>query len=236
MSAKGHTSASKEHRNLRFPDRATAGRALAALLTAYRGRPGTVVLALPRGGVPVAFEVACAIGAPLDLMFVRKIGVPGEEELAMGAIAEGGLRVLHHDLAKVIPISPDLLAQITEKALSEIVRQTHMYRGERPPPDLRGRTVILVDDGLATGTTMRAAISAARRHAPAQIIVAAPVAAPETVVSLRPLVDEIVVVETPDSLSAIGLWYVDFAQLRDDEVLTLLQRAAELLARDAKNL
>ncbi|MEI7644013.1 MAG: phosphoribosyltransferase [Chloroflexales bacterium] len=229
MSAKSRTPVWDTCRIQRFPDRAAAGRALAAQLAAYRERPDTLVLALPRGGVPVAFEVARAIAAPLDLILVRKLGVPGQEELAMGAISEGGLRVLNQDLTGVIVMSPDRLAQITERAASEIARQSRVYRGSRPPPDVRGRTVILVDDGLATGTTMRAAISAVRRQAPAQIVVAAPVAAPETVEMLGPLVDEIVVVETPDSLGAIGLWYIDFAQVCDDEVVALLHQAAELL-------
>lgn len=208
----------------RLHDRTAAGRALAARLTSYAGRPDTLVLALPRGGVPVAYEVACSLGAPLDLMLVRKLGLPGQEELAMGAIAEGGVQVLNHDLVRELHLSPELIAHVAASEGHELQRRARLYRGERPPPDLRGKTVILVDDGLATGATMRAAILAARAQAPARLIVAAPVAARETVALLRPLVDELVVVETPEPFGAIGLWYDEFAQVSDDEVRAILQR------------
>lgn len=217
----------------RFQDRAAAGRALAARLNAYAARPDTLVLALPRGGVPVAFEVARAIGAPLELILVRKLGVPGDEELALGALAEGGAQVLNTDLVRGLRIGPDLIAKVAAGAAREIARQAHAYRGDHLAPDLAGRTVILVDDGLATGATMRAAIVAARAQAPARLIAAAPVAAHEAVDLLRPLVDELVIAEAPETCGAVGLWYEDFAPVSDDEVRALLQRAAELYAGSA---
>lgn len=215
------------HRH-RFSDRAAAGRALAAHLTHYVARPHTLVLALPRGGVPVGFEVARALGAPLDLILARKLGVPGEEELAFGALAEGGARVLNYDLVASLEISPALIERATAAQAAEIARQGRAYRGDRPPPELRGCTVILVDDGLATGATMRAAIAAARAQAPARLIVAAPVAARDTVELLAPLADELVVVERLEGLGAIGLWYDDFSPVGDDEVRRLLGLAADL--------
>ncbi|MGB9633600.1 MAG: phosphoribosyltransferase [Chloroflexaceae bacterium] len=211
----------------RFHDRTAAGRALAARLTAYADRPDTIVLALPRGGVPVGYEIATALNAPLDLMLVRKLGVPGEEELAMGAIAEGGVRVLNTDVVRGLRIDPDTIAQVAAREGQELERRGRLYRGGRLAPDLRGKTVILVDDGLATGATMRAAIVAARAQEPARIIVAAPVAARETVALLESMVDEVIVVQTPEPLAAIGLWYEEFPQVSDEEVRALLRRAAE---------
>lgn len=209
----------------RFPDREAAGRALAARLTAYVARPDVLVLALPRGGVPVAFEVARAVRAPLDLILVRKLGVPGEEELAMGAIAEGGLQVLNAEVIEAFRIGPDLIARAAATAMREIERQSRLYRAGRPAPDLRNRTVILVDDGLATGATMRAAIDAARAQQAARLIVAAPVAAHETVELLKPMVDELAIVTMPEAFGAIGLWYSNFSPVGDDEVRALLQQA-----------
>jgi len=209
-------------RRQRFPDRVTAGRALAAQLGAYAGAQETIVLALPRGGVPVACEVARALGAPLDLALVRKLGVPGQRELAMGAIAEGGVRVLNPEVIRAFQIPPEVIDQVAAEESRELARRAQAYRGVRPPPDLRGRTVILVDDGLATGTTMRAAITAARAQGAARVVVAAPVAAPETVADLRPTVDALVTLATPDPFGAIGLWYEDFSQLSDDQVRALL--------------
>lgn len=215
-------------RGRRFPDRLAAGRALAARLNAYIARAKTIVLALPRGGVPVAFEIARALGAPLDLILVRKLGVPGQEELAMGAIAEGGRQTLNADVIGDLRIVPATIARVADRESAELARRSRLYRGDRPPPDLRGRTVILVDDGLATGATMRVAIAAAREQAPARIIVAVPVAAHETVDQLRPLVDELVTLGTPEPLGAIGLWYDDFRPVCDDEVRALLRKAQDL--------
>lgn len=210
----------------RFADRAEAGRALAARLSAYAGRPETLVLALPRGGVPVAFEVARALDAPLDLMLVRKLGVPGEEELAMGAIAPGGVRVLNEELVAEVGIPPELVARAVATETRELARQARLYRDDRPAPALRGRVVILVDDGLATGTSMRAAVAVARAQMPAELIVAAPVATREASELLNPLVDALVVVATPEHFGALGLWYDDFSPVGDDEVQALLGRAA----------
>ncbi|HMP72161.1 MAG TPA: phosphoribosyltransferase family protein [Kiritimatiellia bacterium] len=217
-------------RGRRFADRAAAGRALAARLDRYVARRDSLVLALPRGGVPVAFEVARALGAPLDLILVRKLGVPGEEELALGALAEGGLRVLNDDVVAAAGVGLATIERIAARAEAEIARQARAYRGGRTPPALRDRTVILVDDGLATGATMRAAVAAARAQAAARVIVAAPVAAPETVGLLAPTVDEVVACERPDALGAIGLWYDDFRPVGDDEVRELLRQTAELRA------
>lgn len=220
-------------RGRRFPDRAAAGRALAARLAAYADRPETLVLALPRGGVPVAFEIARSLGAPLDLMLVRKLGVPGQRELAMGAIAEGGVRVLNEDLIAALQISPNRIERVAADEALELERRARAYRGSRPAPSLRGRVVILVDDGLATGATMRAAILASRAQAPARLIVAAPVAAAETAALLQPLVDELVVVELPEPFGAIGLWYEDFAQISDEEVRALIRQADAPRAAEA---
>jgi predicted phosphoribosyltransferase len=170
--------------------------------------------------------VARAIAAPLDLLLARKLGVPGQRELAMGAIAEGGAQALNQDVVEAIGVGPGPIAQVAAAEEREIARQAAAYREGRRPPELRGRTVILVDDGLATGATMRAAIAAARAGGAARLIVATPVAAPDTVALLRPLVDEIVAVETPEPFGAIGMWYDDFGQVSDDEVRALLRRAA----------
>jgi predicted phosphoribosyltransferase len=217
-------------RERHFADRSAAGRALAAHLMTYVAQPDTLVLALPRGGVPVGFEVARALGAPLGLILARKLGAPGHEELAVGAIAEGGARALNDDVLASLDIGPALVERLVAREAAEIERQARAYRGGQPGPALRGQTVILVDDGLATGATMRAAIAAVRAQLPARIVVAAPVAASETVEQLAPLVDELVVVEHPEELGAIGLWYDDFAPVGDDEVRGLLREAAELRA------
>lgn len=210
----------------RFRDRAAAGRALASRLTDYADRPNTLILALPRGGVAVGYEIAAALHVPLDLMLVRKLGVPGEEELAMGAIAEGGVQVLNHEVVRELGIGPEVIDQVAARETIELERRARLYRDGRPAPNLTGKIVILVDDGLATGATMRAAIAAARAQNPERVIVAAPVAACETVEMLRTLADDVVVVFTPEPLAAIGLWYEDFPQLSDDEVRDLLRRAA----------
>jgi predicted phosphoribosyltransferase len=212
--------------SLRFRDRAEAGRYLADRLSGYAGRDDVIVLALPRGGVPVGYEVAKALGAPLDVFVVRKLGVPGREELAMGAIASGGLLVLDRDVVRALGISREQIERTVAAELRELERREAAYRDDREPPQLTGKTVILVDDGLATGATMRAAALAVRQANPAKIVVAVPVAAAETCDEFRDVVDEIVCGLTPRPFHAVGLWYDDFSQTTDDEVRELLARAA----------
>ena len=213
----------------RFQDRRDAGQRLAAELTAYAGRDDVLVLALPRGGVPVAFEVARALGAPLDVFVVRKLGVPGHEELAMGAIASGGVRVLNRQVISQLAIPIEVVEQVTAGELDELRRRERLYRGNRPPADVHGRAVILIDDGLATGSTMHAAVAALRQQNPARLVVAVPVAARETCDEFRDEVDEVVCAITPEPFHAVGLWYEDFSQTTDEEVRELLQRAAREL-------
>jgi putative phosphoribosyl transferase len=208
-----------------FRDRHAAGRLLAEKLGAYANRPDVVVLALPRGGVPVGYEVARALGAPLDVFVVRKLGLPWNEELAMGAIASGGVRVLDPELIRFARVTEDDVQRITAAAQAELERRERRYRGDRPFPDLHGKTVILVDDGLATGSTMRAAVAALRQEGPSRVVVAVPVAAPETCGALRDVADEVVCAFTPDPFRGVGLWYDDFSQTSDDEVQELLERA-----------
>jgi len=210
----------------RFRDRREAGQVLADTLTAYAGRPDMLVLALPRGGVPVAYEVARALGAPLDVFLVRKLGVPGHEELAMGAVATGGVRVLNDQVVGALGIPPSVIEAVAAWQQQELARRERLYRGDRPPPDVRGRTVILVDDGLATGSTMRAALAALRRQQPARLVVAVPTAAPETCDELRAEADDVVCATTPEPFHSVGLWYEDFSQTTDEEVRELLERAA----------
>jgi predicted phosphoribosyltransferase len=210
----------------RFRDRAEAGRRLAAMLAGYAGRPDVIVLGLPRGGVPVAYEVAQSLGAPLDVFVVRKIGVPGEPELAMGAIATGRVRVLNPDVVAELAIDQRTIDAVTARETEELERRERAYRGDRPPPEVRARTVILVDDGLATGATMRAAAAALRQQDPARIVVAVPTAAPETCEELRHEVDEVICAETPARFIAVGHYYNDFRDTTDDEVRDLLSRAA----------
>jgi putative phosphoribosyl transferase len=209
-----------------FRDRFEAGRRLAQELRGYAGRPGLIVLALPRGGVPIGYEVARALGAPLDIFIVRKLGVPGWEELAMGAIASGGVRVLNEEVVRKLPNASLLIEKATERERSEIRRREIEYREGRPVPELQGKTVILVDDGLATGATMRAAILALRKCKITKLIVAVPVGAPETCAGLRDEVDQAICLETPDDFRAVGQFYLDFAQTTDEEVRDLLARAA----------
>jgi putative phosphoribosyl transferase len=194
-------------------------------LKEYANQPDLLVLGLPRGGVPVAFEVARALKAPLDVFLVRKLGTPGHEELAMGAIASGDVRILNDMVVKGLNIDNEAINQVTERELKELQRRERQYRGDNPEPELHNRTVILIDDGLATGTTMRAAAIALRQQQPARIIVAVPVAAPETCDEFRDLVDEVVCAVTPRELYAVGLWYEDFSQTSDDEVVELLERS-----------
>ena len=209
---------------LPFRDRSAAGRALAARLAGFADRAAVLILALPRGGVPVAYEVAEALSAPMDVLLVRKLGVPGHQELAMGAIASGGVRVLNDDVVRMLGLSEHEIEQVAAREAQEIERREPAYRGARPPLTIEGRTVIIIDDGLATGATMRAAARAVRAHHPAAIVIAVPVAAPETCGALRAEVDEVVCVFTPDPFQAVGLWYQDFAQTTDDEVRALLAR------------
>jgi predicted phosphoribosyltransferase len=184
-----------------------------------------LVLALPRGGVPVAFEVARALRAPLDLFLVRKLGVPGQEELAMGAIATGGVRVLNDEVVRVLGIPEEAIEDVTREELMELQRRERAYRGDKPSPDVRDRTVILVDDGLATGSTMRAAVAALRQQNAGRLVVAVPVGAPSTCEELAPEVDDIVCAITPEPFQAVGLWYQDFSQTSDEEVGKLLAEA-----------
>ena len=208
----------------RFRNRTDAGRQLAEKLAAYANRPDVLVLALPRGGVPVGFEVARALGAPLDVFLVRKLGVPGYEELAMGAVATGGVRVLNDEIVRGLGISEHEIDAAAARELQELARRQRLYRGDRPLPDIAGRTVILVDDGLATGATMRAAIAAVRQQQPARIVVAVPTASPDTCEALKAEADDVVCAMTPEPFLAVGHWYEDFTQTTDDEVRELLAR------------
>jgi predicted phosphoribosyltransferase len=201
-----------------FRDRREAGRALARRLSAYAGRADIIVLALPRGGVPVASEIARALDAPLDVFLVRKLGVPGHEELAMGAIASGGARVLDSEVVRAYRISEEDIARVAAAESRELVRRERAYRGDRPPLELRGRTVILVDDGLATGSSMRVALTALRRLSPARIVVAVPVAPRATLFALEGLAEESVCLATPEPFLAVGMFYEDFRQITDQEV------------------
>lgn len=209
----------------RFRDRTEAGRLLAERLRGYAGRDEVVVLALPRGGVPVAYEVAKELGAPLAVFVVRKLGVPGYEELAMGAIASGGVVVLDEGLVRRLGIGRTQLEDAIAREAQELERREEAYDGRRGPPKLEGKTVIVVDDGLATGSTMRAAALAVRELKPESIVVAVPVAAAETCNEFRDVVDEVVCQVTPTPFHAVGLWYDDFSQTSDDEVRELLERA-----------
>lgn len=208
-----------------FQNRTTAGQALADRLLAYANRSDVLVLGLPRGGVPVAFEVAQALHAPLDVFLVRKLGVPGQEELAMGAIASGSIKVLNHDIIEALHLSEAEIDRVTARQQQELERREQLYRQNRPFPQLRDRTVILVDDGLATGATMRAAVKAIQLQQPAAIVVAVPVASPETQQELATQVDEIVCVETPTPFYSVGSWYAEFPQTTDTQVRELLQQA-----------
>ncbi len=210
---------------LPIEDRMTAGRALGRALKAYADRDDVIVLALPRGGVPVAYEVARALGASLDLMLVRKLGTPGQRELAMGAIATGGALVLNEDIIRSLAISRETINRVAIEEQKELERRQLAYRGDHPLPNLEGLCVILVDDGLATGATMRAAISALRQYHPVRVVVAVPVAPVETVERLEKEVDQVVCLETPEPFMAIGKWYQAFPQVSDAEVKQLLSRA-----------
>ena len=211
-----------------FADRADAGRQLAAGLAEYARQESTVVLALPRGGVPVGVEVATSLDAPLDVYVVRKLGVPGREELAMGALAGDGTCVVDEELVESLGVTPEELDAAVARESAEIARRERAYRDARPAPELAGKTVIVVDDGLATGATMRAAAIALRRHNPAKLVVAVPVAAPRTCASLAQEVDRVVCAFTPEPFHAVGLYYENFDQIGDDEVRQLLAQAAAI--------
>jgi len=216
-----------------FADRADAGRQLADLLVEYAGDPNVVVLALPRGGVPIGYVIARRLRAPLDVYVVRKLGVPGHEELAMGALAGDGTWVLDEELIAQLGIDAEALHGVARREIDELKRRELAYRAERPEPDLRGKIVIVVDDGLATGATMRAAATALRRRGPAAIVAAVPVAAPRTVALLRGIVDRVVCVRTPEPFHAVGLYYANFEQTSDDEVRRLLADAGRETGRRA---
>jgi predicted phosphoribosyltransferase len=209
-----------------FRDRSEAGRALGVKLASYAGRNDVTVLGVPRGGVPVAFEVALALDAPLDVFLVRKLGAPGQEELAMGAIASGGVRILNPTVIQPLRISADEIERAAKREERELRRRELLYRGDRPPLDLHGRIAILVDDGLATGSSMRAAVEAVRKLAPARIVVAVPVAPSSTAREMRRFADDVVVGVTPESFYSVGRFYEEFDQTTDAEVRELLRRSA----------
>jgi predicted phosphoribosyltransferase len=210
-----------------FANRHEAGAELAGKLRHYAGRRDVVVLALPRGGAPVAFAVAESLDAPLDVFLVRKLGVPGHPELAMGAIASGGVRVLNDEVVGWYGIPPAAIEAVARLEEAELERRERAYRAGRSIPDLCGRVVILVDDGLATGSTMKAAVEAVRQHAPARVVVAVPVGAPSTCDELAAFADEVICARVPHPFSAVGQWYLDFSQTTDDEVRELLMRSQQ---------
>ena len=212
--------------DLPFRNRTEAGQLLARKLRRYADRPDVIVLALPRGGVPVASEVARALRAPLDVFLVRKLGVPGQEELAMGAIATGGVKVLNEDVVRALKIPQRVIDSVAAQEARELERRERLYRGDRPAPDVNGRTVILVDDGLATGSSMRAAVAALRQKNPRRIVVAVPIAAAATCREFEAEVDEIVCYQTPEPFYSVGLWYEDFSQTTDEEIRQLLERSS----------
>jgi putative phosphoribosyl transferase len=208
-----------------FVDRRDAGRVLALRLAKYANRDDVIVLALPRGGVPVAYEVAAALGAPMDVFLVRKLGTPGHRELAMGAIASGGVRVLNEDVVRWYGIPESAIERVAREEEQELQRRERAYRDDLPAPDLANRTVILIDDGLATGSTMRAAAQAMRLHHPSRVVIAVPVGAPQTCTELAAVADEVICARMPEPFSAVGQWYLNFNQTDDEEVRDLLQKS-----------
>ena len=211
-----------------FRNRTDAGQTLAGHLQHYKSTPDVLVLALPRGGVPVAYEVARELNAPLDVFTVRKLGVPGHQELAMGAIATGGIRILHDGVIQELGIPQRTIDIVSDQEQQELERRERIYRGERSAPVIENRTIIVVDDGLATGSSMRAAVRALRRRNPARLVVAVPTAPAEACQQLRESADEVVCVVTPDPFYAVGGSYVDFGQITDDEVKEVIERAGKL--------
>ena len=210
---------------MRFTDRRDAGRVLARKLSAYAGHTDVIVLALPRGGVPVGYEVALALHTPLDIFLVRKLGLPGREELAIGAIASGGIRVLNNDIIRVLNVPEEVINIVARNELKELQRRERNYRGESPAPDVRDRKVILIDDGLATGASMRAAVTGVRAQHPARIIIAVPAASPEMCDAFEFEVDEMVCGMTPEPFYGLSRWYEDFSQTTDEEVRMFLKEA-----------
>ncbi len=208
--------------DLPFRDRTHAGELLSRKLTVYADRPDVLILALPRGGVPVAREIARSLRVPLDVFLVRKLGAPGQEELAMGAIASGGVRVLNDEVIRSLRVSPRVIDFVAARESRELERRERLYREDRPAPSVAGKTILLVDDGLATGSTMRAAISALRQAAPTRIVVAVPVAAVSASRELTSQVDQMVCLHTPEPFYSVGFWYLDFSQTSDDEIRELL--------------
>lgn len=209
----------------RFLDRRDGGRQLAEKLSEYADQPDVIALALPRGGVPVAYEVARVLDIPLDLLIVRKLGLPGREELAIGAIASGGIRILNEDIVHALSVDPGVIDRVTEREMEELQRRQQQYRGDRAAIEVRDRTVILIDDGLATGASMLAAVQALRTRSPARIIVAVPAAAPQAIDLLQKKVDRIVCVMAPDPFEGVGKWYEDFSQTTDEEVRMILEKS-----------
>jgi putative phosphoribosyl transferase len=217
----------------KFHDRHEAGIILAEQLSDYKGRENLVVLALPRGGVPVGFEVAKELGAPLDVFIVRKLGVPGQEEFAFGAIASGGVRVLNEDLVRALRMPEEMIERVAAREQAEVERRERMYRGNRPQPDIKGRSVIIVDDGLATGATMRAAVKALKSMEPKEIVVAVPVASRQACDEFKEQADVWAVCSvTPEPFYGVGIWYYDFSQTTDEEVNSLLAVAAENVSKE----
>jgi putative phosphoribosyl transferase len=210
-----------------FPDRAEAGRLLGLKLSKYAGCDDVIVLGLPRGGVPVAYEVARALRVPLDVFIVRKLGVPGFEELAVGAIASGGVRVLNDDVVRALPNADEIIEAVTQRETKELERREQEYRDGRPAPEIANQIVILIDDGLATGATMRAAVKALRQRGAAKIVVAVPVGPPDTCKEFEDEADEVVCASAPEFFQAVGQYYEDFSQTSDEEVRDLLARAAQ---------
>ncbi len=215
-----------------FPNRTEAGRRLAMLLRGYTNRKNVIVLGIPRGGVPVAFEVARTLKAPLDVLVLRKLGVPGHEELGFGAIASGGIRALNPEVVEALRISSWDIERVTEREVKELKRREYAYRGRRPALNVKGRTVILVDDGIATGSGMRAAVNALRQMTPAQIVIAVPVAPASTCDHLRGEVDDLICLATPEPFYGVGQFYYDFSQVSDQEVNELLDRAAREIDKE----
>jgi putative phosphoribosyl transferase len=220
------TSDPQRHMPAPFRDRREAGRLLASRLRHFANRRDVVILALPRGGVPIAYEVAIAIGAPLDVFTVRKLGVPGHEEFAMGAIGSGGAYVLNSELIDALHVSQAEVDDVTKRESQELKRREHLYRDSRPYPKLEGRTVILIDDGIATGASMIVAVNALRQKFPTKIVVAVPVAPSDTCTALRAHADEVICYETPEPFGGVGAWYENFSQVTDDEVRGLLDQAS----------
>jgi predicted phosphoribosyltransferase len=208
-----------------FKDRRDAGRKLAQKLSAYAGQQNGLILALPRGGVPVAYEVALALNIPLDIFIVRKLGVPGREELAFGAIASGGIRVLNSDVVRMLSIPDEVINFVAKRELQELQRRESIYRGDRSSLEFRDHTVILIDDGLATGASMRAAVAGLRSQNPARVVIAVPAAAPETCEAFKAEVDEVICAITPELFYGVGRWYEDFSQVTDEQVRVLLEEA-----------